>query len=142
MNSFYLTAIAALETADICIRQASKDSRKVWGWYYSTFIGPEAIARYEAIGRALGVLCCLVVTAGMVARIGYTYLVGWCALQVDQAQLKPAEATPVLTPVYAPTFFHWLATVVFRVHATILRYPRHQRIVANTLVAPQLQPCL
>ena len=104
-----------------------------WDWYYRTFLGAQAVERYEVMGQLLGAIACWV----------YALAKTWVDAQVEAAEATPKEAAEVLTPVSAPlSFKDWVLTVVFKVRATILQLLHHSQTVANTLDGPQLRPCL
>lgn len=105
-----------------------------WNWYYAAFIGPEAVERYEAIGR-LAMAC---------AIWAYAQVKGWADEQVEGAIAEPVADGDgsVLTTVstLALTYREWVLIVVLKAHATILQLRRLLQTYSNTLGGLRLQP--
>ena len=77
-----LTAITANTAWDTWYEysdRACNDTAKVCRWYYNTFLGAEAQARYQWVGEMLG--CCI--------ALAYLYTKRWVDAQVEQSLQQP-----------------------------------------------------
>jgi hypothetical protein len=75
---------------------ATELTGSLWSWYTQAFFSSEAKARYQTIGRIIGIAMVLTVFLGMAVRI---YLQLWVDRQVSQA-----EAPKPIAPSDAPIF--------------------------------------
>ena len=71
MNSpFWMTTLrSAWDTWYECSDLACNYTAQVWYWYYATFLDPNAVACYEAIGCCIGFLMVCIVALVMPARV-------------------------------------------------------------------------
>jgi hypothetical protein len=67
--------------------KATAQTEATYRWYIDTFIGPEAVKRYEDIGTIIGVVICLPIGLGFLARAIWDWFVS--------AQQLPAVAPVV-----------------------------------------------
>jgi hypothetical protein len=88
------TARSAVRTARFCFRVSRIHSRKAWAWYHAAFLGAEAVARYEAIGRAVGVVGCIAIACWQTVQILVDAHV--------EAALEQPEAEQPLLPAVKP----------------------------------------
>jgi|688.fasta_scaffold895934_2 hypothetical protein len=63
---------------------ATAKTEATYHWYVNTFIGPEAVRRYEDIGTIIGVVMCYAIGAGMLTRAAWEWFIA--------AQQLPAVA--------------------------------------------------
>jgi hypothetical protein len=54
---------------------ATAKTEATYHWYVNTFIGPEAVRRYEDIGTIIGVVMCYAIGAGMLTRAAWEWFI-------------------------------------------------------------------
>jgi hypothetical protein len=96
--SFSIAAQSAIETAQICYRQARKDSLKVW----AVVSHPEAIRTYRTVWNALIIACQVTILLGMLARDAWTWFKRWSDAYVAQCQEQATPAEEVTEPELTP----------------------------------------
>jgi hypothetical protein len=69
LNLVQTTAHTAYETWYECSVRACQDTATVWDWYYATFIGPEAVQRYQVAGDILARAIYITILLGAITRV-------------------------------------------------------------------------
>lgn len=105
--SFSIAAQSAVETAQICYRQARKDSLKLW----AIATHPEAIRTYRTVWNVLIVACQVTILLGMLARDGWEWFKRWSDAYVLACQEQPTLAEEVTEPELIPELEEAIALV-------------------------------
>jgi hypothetical protein len=96
--SFSIAALSAVKTAQICVRQARKDSLKVW----AIASHPEAIRTYRTVWNALILACHAAILLGMLSRDCWEWFKRWSDAYVLACQEQPTPAEEVTEPELTP----------------------------------------